>query len=164
MRRRADVVCRRRQRTLDVTFLLGSGANVDEVRKLVAKYRQANAVDDALRKVAETMGRTLGAVQVRTPNAALDLLVNHWLLYQTIACRLWARAALYQAGGAYGFRDQLQDVMACVYAAPELARAQLLARGREANSKKETCSTGGIRPSGAARARGSRTIISGCRW
>ena len=109
-----------------VTFLLGAGANLEEVRQLVAKYRQPSAVDDALQQVSDHWGAKLGALQVKTPNKALDLLVNHWLLYQTIACRIWARAALYQAGGAYGFRDQLQDVMACVYAAPELARAQLL--------------------------------------
>ena len=68
----------------------------------------------------------LGTVQVRTPDRALDLMVNRWLLYQALACRFWARSAFYQSGGAYGFRDQLQDVLALLFAAPHLAREQIL--------------------------------------
>ncbi len=63
---------------------------------------------------------------MRTPDAALDTLLNRWLLYQTLACRIWARSAFYQSGGAYGFRDQLQDVMALVYSQPDVAREQIL--------------------------------------
>ena len=65
-------------------------------------------------------------VQVKTPEPAMDLMLNRWLLYQVLACRVWARSAFYQSGGAYGFRDQLQDVMALSYSAPKEARAQIL--------------------------------------
>ena len=68
----------------------------------------------------------LGTVEVKTPDPAMDTMLNRWLLYQTLACRIWARSAFYQSGGAYGFRDQLQDVCALVYAKPEIAREQIL--------------------------------------
>jgi cyclic beta-1,2-glucan synthetase len=109
-----------------LVFMLGQAPTVEEVRTLVSRYRDAGNVTAALARVKARWEATLGAVQVRTPNAALDLLLNRWLLYQVQSCRVWGRSALYQSGGAYGFRDQLQDVMALVYAAPQETREQIL--------------------------------------
>ncbi len=109
----------------EVVVLLGQGENEAEARALVARYRTAD-LDGVLRAVTTLWDDLLGAVEVRTPDRSLDLMLNRWLLYQTLACRVWARAGFYQAGGAFGFRDQLQDVMALTVAARDIARAQLL--------------------------------------
>ena len=79
-----------------------------------------------MRAVTTWWDDIVGAVQVKTPDRSVDIMLNHWLLYQTLACRVWARSAFYQAGGAYGFRDQLQDVMALTVAKRDVAREHLL--------------------------------------
>ena len=107
-------------------FRLGLGRDAADAAALVQRFRGNGSAAAALDQVRAHWQRVLGAVQVRTPEPALDVLANGWLLYQTIACRMWARSGYYQSGGAYGFRDQLQDSMATLHAAPELARAQLL--------------------------------------
>jgi cyclic beta-1,2-glucan synthetase len=110
----------------EIVFVLGEGADVEEARRLLAAFREPGKAGEALRAVRARWDALLGAVQVRTPNAAMDLLMNRWLLYQVLSCRVWGRSAFYQSGGAYGFRDQLQDVMALAYAAPSETRAQIL--------------------------------------
>ena len=111
-----------------VVFLLGQGSDADEARRLVTRYR-AQDLGTALAEVRREWEDTLTALQVRTPDRSMDLLLNRWLLYQTIACRYRARSAFYQAGGAWGFRDQLQDCMSFVVARRELAARAPPARG-----------------------------------
>ncbi|PAP80610.1 hypothetical protein B1759_04310 [Rubrivirga sp. SAORIC476] len=112
--------------TREVVFLLGQAKTVADVRTLVTRYATPEAADLALADVTAFWEETLGAVQIETPAPDLDVLVNGWLLYQNLSCRLWGRSAFYQSGGAYGFRDQLQDSLALVYTRPDLTRAQIL--------------------------------------
>ena len=110
----------------EVIFRLGVGRSSAEVQTLIQRFRRADASHAALEGVWEYWKRTLGAVQVETPDPSVNVLANGWLLYQTLSCRLWGRTGFYQSGGAYGFRDQLQDVMALVHAEPALTREHLL--------------------------------------
>ncbi|HEY2250686.1 MAG TPA: cyclic beta 1-2 glucan synthetase, partial [Planctomycetaceae bacterium] len=112
--------------TVEVIFLLGQGPTPSRMAEILKRYQTPEQVHSAIRETREFWDRTLAAVEVKTPNPAMDLLVNHWLLYQVLSCRVWGRSAFYQAGGAFGFRDQLQDVMALVYSQPNLARQHLL--------------------------------------
>ncbi|MFM4701925.1 GH36-type glycosyl hydrolase domain-containing protein [Aeromonas bivalvium] len=109
---------------LEILVLLGQGASAEQAAELILRYRQD--LDEVLEQVEGQWRGLLGAVQVKTPDRAMDIMLNGWLLYQTLACRIWARSAFYQAGGAYGFRDQLQDGMALGFAAPEATRQHLL--------------------------------------
>ena len=110
----------------ETSFRLGVGRNTADVQHLIRRFRRADASRVALEGVWEFWNRTLGAVNVDTPDPAVNVLANGWLLYQTLSCRIWGRTGFYQSGGAYGFRDQLQDVMALVHAQPALTRAHLL--------------------------------------
>ena len=110
---------------VEVVFFLGQADDRDQARNLLKRYRAAN-LDEVFRSVTGLWNDLLGAVQVATPDPSMDLLLNRWLLYQTLSCRVWARAAFYQLSGAYGFRDQLQDVMALGVAKRNVAREHLL--------------------------------------
>ncbi len=110
---------------VELRFLLGQAASIEAARDLIAQYRAADP-DMLQATVADHWDGLLGAVQVTTPDRAMDILLNGWLLYQTLACRIWARAGFYQASGAYGFRDQLQDGMALTFSRPDMTRDHLL--------------------------------------
>ncbi len=110
----------------EVVFLLGEAESKEAAQALVTQFRQPGNINAAFEKVLGHWDEILSTVEVRTPDLALDTMLNRWLLYQTLSCRVWARTAFYQSGGAYGFRDQLQDVMALVYSNPEIARRQIV--------------------------------------
>jgi cyclic beta-1,2-glucan synthetase len=110
----------------EFVFMLGSGRDAAEAAELIGRMRGSAMARRSLDLVRQQWAHALGAVQVETPDPMLNVLANGWLLYQTMACRLWARSGYYQSGGAYGFRDQLQDTMALVHAEPKLAREHLL--------------------------------------
>lgn len=112
--------------TAQAVFLIGQAQDLEEIRTLAQAVRQPGQTETWFAEVLDFWQETLTALQVRTPDESMDLMLNHWLLYQTYACRLWARTAFYQAGGAYGFRDQLQDVMALAYTAPERMKDHIL--------------------------------------
>ena len=119
------VVELRPEERIEIVVLLGQGKDREEARELITRYRAAN-LDQVLAEVTRQWDEILGAVQITTPDHSMDILVNRWLLYQTLSCRVWGRAAFYQTSGAYGFRDQLQDVMALTVAKRDVARAHLL--------------------------------------
>ncbi|MBN1600971.1 MAG: hypothetical protein JW915_05135 [Chitinispirillaceae bacterium] len=110
----------------EITFKLGTGRNIDETNNIIRRFRGSNSARTALEAVWQYWNHTLGAVQIETPVPSLNVIANGWLLYQTIACRIWARSGYYQSGGAIGFRDQLQDAMALIHAEPGILRKQLL--------------------------------------
>ncbi len=110
----------------EIIFRLGVGRGADDARNIVNRFRGPTAAREALDAVWRHWTHTLGSVYVETPDPSLNVMANGWLLYQTLACRLWARSATYQSGGAFGFRDQLQDVMALIHARPHLVREHLL--------------------------------------
>ena len=112
--------------TKEVTFLLGQGENRAEADRLIAHYHDIENVQAAWESVKRFWDDILGQVQVKTPDASMDFMLNRWLLYQALSCRIWGRTAFYQSSGAFGFRDQLQDVTALVHTRPDLTREHIL--------------------------------------
>jgi cellobiose phosphorylase len=110
----------------EVVFAFGSGRDLNDARYIVGRYRGTAAAQTGLEGVWQFWNTTLGAVNVQTPDQSLNFLANGWLLYQVLSARMWGRSGFYQSGGAYGFRDQLQDACAMLHAEPALLREQLL--------------------------------------
>ncbi|MBU4316588.1 MAG: cyclic beta 1-2 glucan synthetase [Proteobacteria bacterium] len=110
----------------EIVFTLGAGRDDDDASNLALRFRDSGAARKALETVWQYWHDTLGMVQVETPDPSVNVLANGWLLYQTISCRLWARSGYYQSGGAFGFRDQLQDTMSLIHTEPSLLREHLL--------------------------------------
>ncbi|MDP1570215.1 MAG: glucoamylase family protein [Vicinamibacterales bacterium] len=109
-----------------VAFVLGQAPDAAAASRLAARYSALAEVDASLARVERFWDETLSVVQVHTPDDSFDLLVNRWLQYQTLSCRIWARSGPSQPGGAYGFRDQLQDMLSLMHTRPDLCRAHLL--------------------------------------
>jgi len=110
----------------EIVFTLGAGHDIDDADTLAHRFLGSAAAREALEAIWQYWNRTLGSVQVETRDPSINVLANGWLLYQTISCRLWGRSGYYQSGGAFGFRDQLQDVMALIHAEPQLVREHLI--------------------------------------
>jgi cyclic beta-1,2-glucan synthetase len=111
--------------TVELTLLLGEESSEAAALALIERYRNEN-LDAVFKGVTDFWDRTLGVIQVKTPDRSMDILANGWLLYQTLSCRVWGRTAFYQSSGAYGYRDQLQDVMALCVSSPATAREHIL--------------------------------------
>ncbi len=110
----------------EISFRIGVGKNSGEVQGLIQRFRRPEALQKTLQEVHEHWNKTVGSVQIESPDPAVNLMANGWLLYQTLSCRMWARTGFYQSGGAFGFRDQLQDSMALIHSKPGLVREHLL--------------------------------------
>ena len=116
--------------SVEVAFLLGQAETLEESRALVARFRMPGAADEALEAARSFWDEILGSAQVRSPDDSLDMMVNGNALYQTLACRIWGRTAAYQSSGAFGFRDQLQDVLALLHVRPDIARSHIIEASR----------------------------------
>jgi cellobiose phosphorylase len=112
--------------TVEVTFILGFASDAAAARQLITQCRQENRIQEFLAETTAWWHKTINTIQVELPDLPTQFMINHWLPYQNLSCRFWGRAAFYQSSGAYGFRDQLQDSMAIVYALPQVAREHIL--------------------------------------
>jgi len=110
----------------EIIFRLGTGTDINDALNLVKNFKGSDKAATALQKVRDFWKKTLEAMQVQTPDDATNIIANYWITYQTLSSRLWGRSGYYQSGGAFGFRDQLQDVLSLLHAQPELAREQIL--------------------------------------
>ncbi|MEJ7587604.1 MAG: glucoamylase family protein [Ferruginibacter sp.] len=110
----------------EVIFRLGSGKNLRDTLTTIKSFSGSAAADASLKNVKQFWDQTLNKVQIETPDPGVNMLANGWLTYQTIACRIWARSGFYQSGGAFGFRDQLQDTLSLMHAQPKMVRQQIL--------------------------------------
>ncbi len=119
-------ICLDADETKEIIFLLGEGDDRVDVAQLVERFSDRAEVQRSFDATRQWWDNILGAITVSTPDSSTDRLLNRWLLYQDLSCRIWGRSAFYQSGGAFGFRDQLQDMMALVYASPALAREHIL--------------------------------------
>ena len=118
--------------TAEVAIVLGAAQTERRALDLATKYQQVSAARSAIDSTVAEWAERLSVITVETPEPTFDAMINRWTLYQALSCRMWGRSALYQSSGAYGFRDQLQDVMAFVYAEPALAREHIIrAAGRQ---------------------------------
>ena len=110
----------------EIIFRLGAGKNMEDAVSIIHAFEGATAARNALDKVHLYWQKALGALQIETPDKAINILTNGWLNYQTLACRIWARSGFYQSGGAFGFRDQLQDVLSLLHTRPAIVKEQIL--------------------------------------
>ena len=110
----------------DIVMLLGAADSEEAVREIIGRHRAPAAAGQSVTSNIDAWEKRLATIRVRTPEPTFDLMVNRWSLYQALSCRMWARSALYQSSGAFGFRDQLQDVMAFVYSEPAIARDHIV--------------------------------------
>ncbi|MGB7538438.1 MAG: glucoamylase family protein [Anaerolineales bacterium] len=110
----------------EITCMLGQADSTEQAREWIRRYRGEGSFEETLQQTRKAWDDLLGGVEIRTPELSADLMVNRWLLYQNLSCRIWGRSAFYQSGGAFGFRDQLQDCLAHLYTHPELTREHIL--------------------------------------
>lgn len=112
--------------TLDISFVLGQASNPEQLRALLTRYEAAERAERSFEETRKFWDEMVSAISIRTPDNALNVLFNRWLPYQALSCRIWARSGFYQSSGAYGYRDQVQDVLSVLHSTPRVAREHLL--------------------------------------